>query len=167
MKIIITRLLVTLILLMFVLPGCNLQGELENQDYITVNVDAYANVKISRFISGQYVVVPWPGNQVEISIVKSGGNHVDGLKTTDDEGITDSVVGNFKLYREEYIRVFVSFVIDGVIPDVLGGGTYDPIPHTLNNPWQELTWAEANAMKDFGETYSWYTTVHVLADVTD
>ena len=165
MKTKITGLLLTLILLIFGLPSCNIPRELHNPDYITVNVDAYTNVKISKLISGQNIVVPWPGNQVKISIVKSDGNHVDGFKTTDGGGITDSVIGTFKLYREQYIRVFVSFVIDGAIPDVLGGGVYDPVIHILNNPWQELTWAEVNAVKDIGETYNWYTTVHVLADV--
>ncbi len=161
-----TGVLLTLILLMLGLLGCGIQEDLDNQDFIIVNVNAFASIKIGKWISGQNIVVPWPGNQVEISIVKSDGDHVDVLKTTDDEGITDSVVGTFKLYREQYIRVFVSFVIDGAIPDVLGGGVYDPVIHVINNPWQELTWAEANAVKDIGETYNWYITVDVLADVT-
>ncbi len=160
MKIKIIGLLLTLILLIVGLPGC------DKPDYINVNVDAFANVKIGKWISGQNVVVPWPLTQVQISIVKAGGEHVDGIKTTDSSGITESVVGTFKLYREQYIRVLVSVTPNSVIPEALGGGAYDPAVHILNNAWQELTWAEGNATKAFGETYSWYTTVHVQADVT-
>ncbi|MCK5577819.1 MAG: hypothetical protein KAI14_05820 [Dehalococcoidales bacterium] len=151
------------VFLFVALPGCDI---LEKPDYITVNVDAFANVKVTRWISGQQVVAPWAGTQVEISIVKAGGERVVEMKTTDSGGITQSIRGTFKLYREQYIRVLVSVTPNSAIPDTVGGGGYDPARHILNNSWQELSWSQVYPAKDFGETYNWYTTVHAEADVT-
>jgi hypothetical protein len=166
MKTKITGLLLILILLMIGLPGCDILEELDKPDYITVNVDAFANVKIGKWIDGQNVVVAWPNTQVEISIVKAGGEHVDGFRTTDSSGITSSLVGSFKLYREQNISVLVSVTPNSAIPEAVGGGAFDPAKHFLYNAWEELSWAQVYASKDFGETYNWYTTVMAQADVT-
>ena len=147
--------------------GCDIIDELDKPDYITVTVDAFANVTIGKWISGQNVVVPWPNTQVQISIVKAGGERVDAVKTTDSYGVTESVVGTFKLYREQNIQVLVSVTPNSAIPEELGGGGYDPARHFVNNAWEELTWDQVYASRDFGETYSWYTTVHATADVTE
>ncbi len=67
--------------------GCDIIDELDKPEYITVTVDAFANVTIGKWISGQNVVVPWPNTQVQITIVKAGGERVDAVKTTDSYGI--------------------------------------------------------------------------------
>ncbi len=163
MKTRIAGLLLAAILVLTFLPGCDI---LETEDYIDVYVNAFANVKIGKWIDGQNVVVPWPNTQVEISIVKAGGERVDGLQTTNSSGITGSITGSFKLYKEQNIRVRVSVTPNSAIPEEVGGGAYDPANHILNNAWEDLTWAQVSASKNFGETYNWYTTVNAIADVT-
>lgn len=163
MKTKITGLLLAVILVLTVLPSCEI---LDKPDYINVTVDAFANVKIGKWTDGKNVVVAWPNTQVEISIVKAGGEHVDGFKTTDSSGITSSLVGSFKLYREQNISVLVSVTPNSAIPEAVGGGAFDPAKHFLYNAWEELSWAQVYASKDFGETYNWYITVMAQADVT-
>ena len=91
---------------------------------------------------------------------------MEAYKTTDEAGLTDSLTGSFKLYREQNIRVLVTVTPNSAIPDALGGGAYDPALHFINNGWEDLTWVEVDAARDFGETYNWYTTVYPMADVT-
>jgi hypothetical protein len=44
----------------------------------------------------------------------------------------------------------------------LGGGPWDPAKYDVVNNFDQLTWAEIDAMVDFGDTYDWNPVLEIV-----
>jgi hypothetical protein len=123
--------------------GCE---EFEEEDYITVNINAKINGYLMDKTGYSPDVIP-NGIPLHISMVKAGGERLDFDKTSDQNGIY--VTGSFNLYREQPIDIYA-----------YANGNYSiylPGPGVSAT----LTWETVDAAADFGETYTWSPTLYV------
>lgn len=129
--------------------GCN--EEEPKPDYINVNVqvEGYVHEKDSLNATLHSCTALCENFQVEIEIVKAGGETFKETQVTDDNCRFTSNVARFDLYREQPIRVHV--YSKNNIPGYLEHGVF-----------QELTWDEVYPATDFGELYIWYPYTQVF-----
>ncbi len=105
--------------------------------------------------------VMWSGAQIEIQIVKAGGERVQFDKYTGSGGCTEAASGVFEVYKEQPVEVIVR-PIYGIIPDFAGGGFFDYSLHQYSNNVATLLWSDIYPANDFGDTYYWTLTISML-----
>ena len=134
-------------MLSIVLSGCTEETALDelfgtgNDNYITVNVVAYATVVVQD-LNGRYQS---PDQlSIQIRIVKAGGETESAIKTANANGITDSVSASFKLYREQNIECIASIVTEQY------GERYQSA-----SAYEVLLWDDVYPAIDFGGSYGW------------
>ena len=140
--------------------GCDSFSSCAEVNYITVFVNA--DVCVS-FTDGNVPPqsVMWAGAQVEIQIVKAGGERVQFDKYTGSGGCTETVSGGFEVYKDQPVEVIVR-PIYGAIPDFAGGGFLDYSLHRYSNNVATLRWSDIYPPNDFGDSYFWNPTISML-----
>jgi hypothetical protein len=129
-------LLVSFVLIIMCFSGCEELEELNKPNYITVNLQCRANAVIPPNVR-------LPNVQIEIQIIKDGGERVVEKKTTNGDGYTDYVSASFKLYKEQSIEAFANLLTD----------TIDSYPNVVFNSAQYiLGWNAVKAVYDFGDS---------------
>jgi hypothetical protein len=134
--------------------GCALFENIdcEGGNYINVAVSASIHAEVSS--TQPRSIEPWAGAQLNIEIIKAGGERVTCTGTTDAYGnLPEICQGTFKVYRHQDVRVSIH-PISGVFPAAVGGETYDPARHMWSNNYAILNWGD---LKDvgWGGTYYW------------
>ena len=158
--------MITILLLVLVLignTGCDVLfdlGCIDQPDYVEVIVNADVCVSFSDGKTPPTSIM-WSGAQIEIAIIKAGGERVQFDRYASSGGCTDSVQGIFNVYREQPVEV-VARPIYGVIPDFAGGGFYDSGKYRVSNNVATLRWSDIYPAKDFGDTYVWQPTISIL-----
>ena len=122
-------------------------------NYIVVHFNADVCVAFADGKSSPQSVM-WSGAQVEIVIIKAGGERVQFDKYTGSGGCTETVSGTFEVYKEQPVEVKVC-PLYGVIPDFSGGGFLDYSLHKYSNNTAILNWSDIYPANDFGDTYYW------------
>ena len=127
-------------------------------------IEVYVNADVCvSFTDGKTTPqsIMWSGAQIEIQIIKAGGERVQFDKYTGSGGCTDTASGNFRLYKEQPIKV-IARPIYGVIPDFAGGGFWDYSLHNYSNNVATLLWSDVYPANDFGDAYYWNPTISML-----
>jgi hypothetical protein len=146
------------LILMFVgIGGCDLIEEL---NYITVVVQAQACAK-AEYWGKSSGVISWPGAQLNIEIIKAGGERVNFNKTTPVGGCADIVEGTFNVYKEQDVVVRVS-PTGGIVPNELGGVEWSVEQFTAMNGYARLQWGTISYNHKFGDTYYWSPVVEMI-----
>ncbi|MGB5288855.1 MAG: hypothetical protein WBQ32_08110 [Ignavibacteriaceae bacterium] len=140
-----TKLFISVISLLLIagdfLGGC--EEEEPKPDYITVNVSTTGSVEYGG------VCLDWlEGLTIQIDIIKDGGETVTYFRVTDLNCNFETPTVSFKLYRGQPI-VASAFVQGGI-----QGYEFTPVVNALN-------WSDVYPLKDFGETYTWETFLHI------
>jgi hypothetical protein len=149
---------VTLILVLIPFGGCSGVG---GGNYVTVVVQTKACVTVEYLVEGNTNHTKWAGGPLHIEINEAGGERVTFEKTTDAGGCTEVVTGTFKLYKEQPVTV-IATITGSTVPVELGGGPWDPAKYDVVNNFDQLTWAEIDAMVDFGDTYDWNPVLEIV-----
>jgi hypothetical protein len=130
-------------------------------DYINVAVSASIHAEVSNVGRTE----PWAGVQLQIEIVKDGGERETFYKTTNANGeITEQCQATFKVYRHQMVDVIIK-PISGVLPLSMGGEIFDPIKHYNYSPVGDyrLNWGDLEDV-GWGGTYFWSpnVTLHLV-----
>ena len=138
--------------------GCDLLEEVdcEGGNYITVVVSASIHAEVSS--TQPWTTEPWAGAQLQVEIIKAGGERTTCTGTTNAYGdLPEQCQGTFKVYREQDVRVVIR-PISGVFPAAVGGETYEPARHMWSRNSDTLYWLN---LEDYGwgDTFYWSPTV--------
>jgi len=146
--------------------GCDLFSEIdcEGGNYITVVVSASIHAEVTA-TQPVYGTEPWAGAQLQVEIIKAGGERTTCTGTTNAYGdLPEQCQGTFKVYRAQDVRVSIR-PISGVFPAAVGGETYDPARHMWSNCSDTLNWGDLEDV-GWGDTYFWspYVTLTMQKD---
>jgi len=134
--------------------GCALFEDIdcEGGNYIIVEVSASIHAEVSS--TQPWTTVPWAGAELQVEIIKAGGERVTCTGTTNVYGnLAEQCQGTFKVYRHQDVRVSIH-PISGVFPAVVGGETYDPARHMWSDNYAILNWGDLENV-GWGGTYYW------------
>lgn len=136
---VIRKISVTVIFIMISFCSCELLDKELN--YISVKVDlwVYVTDKDGKKINGA---------SVNMVMIKDGGEKIEGIGTTDDQGLTQAI-GVFKLYREQPIEVR-AWVLEK--PESVKTGTLE---------WTTAEIGASKPDKDGVRTFTWWATLNL------
>jgi len=149
------------ILLVLCLTGCEELEELNKPDYINVIVHCDINVVLFPKMESMDDPQTLPAKflQLNVEIIKDGGERVQDIVTTFDDGKTSSVYASFKLYREQPITCIANVV--------MGSANKEYPEYTFNSDSKTITWNEIYPANDFGDTVRKYITLNVYGTHKD
>jgi hypothetical protein len=135
--------------------GCDLFEDIdcEGGNYINVEVCASIHAEVHA-TEPHWAEAPWTGAQLQVEIIKAGGERVTCTGTTNIYGnLPETCQGTFKVYRAQFVEVVIR-PISGVYPDEVGGEIYDPARHMWSENSSTLNWHD---LEDYGwgDTYYW------------
>lgn len=129
---------VSLVVLSTWLSGCEILEE--QDDYITVNIVAYAKVVLLNEQNQPTYLVPY--TPVHFDMIKAGGERLQ-FDDPNDSGQTGHVYGSFKLYKEQDIEIIAT-------PDL----QYKLLEQVYPS-YTQLNWADVYPATDYGGSYTW------------
>lgn len=141
--------------MMIVLGGCEELEELDKPDYINVFVTCDVNVVLFPLMGSMDDPQTLPAKYLEINveIVKAGGERVEQVVYSDITGKTGAVSASFKLYREQPITC---------IANVVGTSAETEYPeYTFNSDSKTIDWNDIYPANDFGDQVSRSITLNV------
>ena len=143
------------IILILVLSGCEELEELNKPDYI--NVIVYCEVNAVLFPKMESMddpqTLPAKFLQLNVEIIKDGGERVQDIVNIFDDGSSSSVYASFKLYREQPIICIANVVMESANKDYPD--------YNFNSDSKTITWNEIYPANDFGDTVRKYITLDV------
>ncbi len=129
---------ISLLLLILCLSGCELLEEEDN--YITVNITAYAQVVLINEKNQPLQLIP--GVTVHFDMIKAGGERLQ-FDEIAESGQTAFVYGSFHLYKEQDIEIIAT-------PNLESKLFEQPFPSYV-----QLNWADVYPAIDFGGSFGW------------
>ena len=149
------------IILFIGLSGCDELEELNKPDYI--NVIVYCDVNAVLFPKMENMddpqTLPAKFLQLNVEIIKAGGEKVQDTVSSYADGKTSSVYASFKLYREQPINCIANVVMESANKNYPN--------YTFNSDSKTITWNEIYPANDFGDTVRKYITLNVYGTHND
>lgn len=152
-----SHVIISLILLfsLVFLSGCEELVDLNKPDYIDVFVTCDVHTVLFPPMESMDDPQTLPAKylQVNVEIIKAGGERVDGVVYSDSSGKTGSVSASFKLYREQPITCVANVAIESA------NAEYPE--YTFNSDSKTIPWSEMYPANDFGDHVSKKVTLYV------
>ena len=143
------------------LSGCDELEDLNKPDYINVFVNCKVNVVLFPKMDSMDDPQTLPAKflQLNVEIIKAGGERVDGTVSTDSNGETNIVSASFKLYREQPITCMANVAIENA--------NFEYPDYTFNSDSKTIPWSEIYPAYNFGDTVTKTVTLNVYGTHKD